>query len=140
VVVILARDAGWRFECSYDHCLSDADCGGHACGCRGGAFSYGAPYSRSATLGENTCFSGNCRVDGDCGPNGYCSPSTYVCGTAWGYHDFYCHTASDECIDDSDCDSFDGGPFAPTGPAYCAYDEVRAHWSCNRGVMKCHDS
>jgi hypothetical protein len=83
-------------ECTYDSCVHDTDCPtGDTCACHGSPYTYGE---------GNTCVQGNCRVDSDCGPGGYCSPSydTMSCGGLLGY---YCHTANDQCIDDTDCGS-----------------------------------
>jgi hypothetical protein len=123
--------------CSYDACSVDSDCGGTApCECRASA----------ADVAANRCETGSaCRVDSDCGNNGYCSPSlldelcfclstalcgsdshcyagsTEVpcsCGDSCG-HGYFCHTPSDTCIDDSDCD---GGA--------CDYDQLAQRWQC----------
>ena len=70
---------------------------------------------------------GNCHVDANCGVGGYCSPS-YTgtgCGSLGGY---YCHTPSDQCIDDTDCGS--GG-----GLSVCTYDQSVGYWMCKmRGL------
>jgi len=100
-------------RCSYDTCAHDTDCAtGHLCACHGGAY----------TNGGNSSVAGNCRIDSDCGAKGYCSPSRAVggCGGLGGY---YCHTAMDACINDSDCPS--GG-----GPEVCAYSLTSLHWQC----------
>ena len=118
----------------------DDDCGGHACGCRGGTFRVGEPYSPMALWGENTCFGGH-------SPRGrrlrrrrlLCSPSTNACGVDWGYDAFYCHTASDECIDDADCAGFDAGGGAINDPRFCAYDSAGDRWTCFRGRRGCPD-
>jgi hypothetical protein len=90
-------------KCSYDQCFSDSDCeGGVPCSCRPSP-SDNAP---------NVCATGSrCNVDSDCGPGGYCSPNP-----AWFAVEYHCHTANDQCVDDSDCDgdadlfcAFDGG-------------------------------
>jgi hypothetical protein len=62
---------------------------------------------------------GNCRVDADCGAEGYCSPSplTAICGDSLA--GYYCHTAPDLCIDDSDC-SGEG----------CVYSTTNSRWEC----------
>jgi hypothetical protein len=54
----------------------------------------------------NQCKKGNCRLDSDCGQGGYCSPAIDTCGAVLGY---YCHSASDECVNDEDCTNRDGG-------------------------------
>jgi hypothetical protein len=96
--------------CSYDECFSDTDCPAKTpCACR-----------QSATDSTaNTCVGGSqCRIDSDCGPGGYCSPSAgfgaFQCGIA-----YFCHTAADTCLNDTDC-----------GAAKCQYDRVAGHWHC----------
>jgi hypothetical protein len=66
---------------------------------------------------------GNCRVDADCGAGGYCSPAenTSSCGNLLGY---YCHTASDQCLDDTDCTG--GG----AGAQVCTYVSSAGNWQC----------
>ena len=101
--------------CTYDACEHDTDCTGGPCAC------HGSPYTGGA---GNTCVMGNCRVDSDCGAGGYCSPtySTNGCGSLGGY---YCHTAADQCIDDSDC--------AGSGLEVCAYSS--GNWQCQQQVL-----
>jgi hypothetical protein len=93
------------FFCSYDACFTDSDCpSGEPCGCRASA----------TDTAPNTCLAGSqCRVNSDCGSDGYCSPSM---GCAMAY---FCHTAADTCLDDSDCD---GG--------LCLYETTVSHWQC----------
>ena len=93
-------------QCSYDTCLSDSDCPARIpCHCR---------ISDTSTE-PNTCLTGSdCRVDSDCGPDGFCSPS--ACGP------YHCHTASDTCLDDSDC-----------FPAVCNFVPQQGHWVCGVG-------
>jgi hypothetical protein len=104
---------GCFFECSYDACFTDSDCPApEPCGCRASA----------TDSAPNTCLAGSeCRVDADCGSGGYCSPSmgpySGSCGIA-----YFCHTAVDTCLDDSDCD---GG--------LCRYDTTAGHWACADG-------
>jgi hypothetical protein len=98
--------------------LGDSDCpGGQTCAC------HGAPYTDSA---GNECVKGNCRIDADCGAKGYCSPSsrTGICGDSLG--GYYCHTAADLCIDDSDC------PQSATvvGSPGCVYSTTNSRWEC----------
>jgi len=119
--------------CSYDTCFSDSDCpSNQPCECR----------SLASDSSPNACLTeGNCRIDADCGQGGYCSPSQVnnscfcpspalcpsgtscspgpcACGDSCG-HGYFCHTAADTCIDDSDCD---GGT--------CNYDTVNHRWDC----------
>jgi len=97
-----ASDAGSFFttclrgRCSFDQCLSDADCGaGGVCAC---AADY---YGGNAAYHANVCVRGNCRVDADCGAGGYCSASHGYCGSFQG---FYCHSKADTCVDETkDC-------------------------------------
>jgi hypothetical protein len=65
--------------------------------------------------------SGNCRVDSDCA-GGYCSPSPGLCGTATGY---YCHTAKDTCVNDSDC-----GKPSTSFENLCAWSAADGRWEC----------
>jgi hypothetical protein len=107
---------GWGLRtCTYDECFTDGDCGaGSACSC-GKTVSGG----RSD---PNTCVKGNCLVDADCGGR-FCSPTidTSPCRAAPG--GFYCHTAQDTCIDDSDCAT-------SNGPQQCNFDPAQGHWLC----------
>jgi hypothetical protein len=107
--------------CTYDACTVDSDCGATAvCACREASGSYG---------GANVCITGNCRVDSDCGASAYCSPSyDNTCGPYDGVRGYYCHTADDACIDDSDCVR-DGSPFG-----YCTYHAEVAHWACSYSI------
>jgi len=97
-------------RCSYDECLSDSDCPtGIPCGCR--------PSGDSSE--PNLCLTrSHCTVDADCGPGGYCSPSELGgwCGVT-----YFCHTADDACVNDSDCAEGSGG---------CNYDASQGHWVC----------
>jgi len=94
--------------CSYDECFADADCvAGAACMCSGPA---GA---------GNRCGSPGCQVDADC-PGSWCSPTLGSCGNYGGILGYSCHTAKDECVNDTDCS---GG--------YCMYDPQVTHWICN---------
>jgi hypothetical protein len=108
--------------CSYDECLTDSDCGsGAACLCRG----------TSADNSANVCVrGGNCVVDSDCGPGGYCSPS--VEQSCLFPHLYFCHTAMDTCIDDSDCPSVDPGPRSCSILTPCAFDRQEHRWACTQ--------
>jgi hypothetical protein len=103
--------------CSYDECFTDSTCGAKTpCLCRN------SPTSNDA----NGCDpGGNCAVDSDCGPGGYCSPSESCNGAT-----YYCHTASDTCVNDADCPSVDGGALSCATFARCAYDSQTQHWAC----------
>jgi hypothetical protein len=94
-------------ECSYDTCQSDQNCGGTACLCR----------TSGSDSTANTCAQGNCAVDSDCGPSGYCSPSGLLDACGIGY---YCHTASDACVDNASCPSGQG----------CSFDPHTLAWAC----------
>jgi hypothetical protein len=109
--------------CSYDQCFSDSDCAvavllaesSHVpCACRYPSI-YGAP---------NLCLTlSNCAVDSDCGREGFCSPSSVssIGEPAFGY---FCHTPSDLCIDDTDCNL--GGNTTSS----CQYNVSNGHWFC----------
>jgi hypothetical protein len=105
-------------RCTYDECTSDTSCAlGDVCACHGSAYSDGA---------GNVCVPGNCRVDSDCGAHGYCSPTAAMgCGEATA--GYYCHTPTDQCIDDSDC----GGSLST-----CAWSSSDSRWEC-RMVAVC---
>jgi hypothetical protein len=102
--------------CDYDTCMQDTDCPtGQTCACHGSPDVGGA---------GNTCTASGCRVDTDCGTDGYCSPAynTMSCGGLLGY---FCHTASDACVDDTDCPS-------SMGPQVCTYSSTQGHWICGQ--------
>ena len=92
-------------ECTYDACRVDADCKtGGPCECR--------------TLG-NRCLAGNCRTDADCGAGGSCGQADDAgCGEQTS--SYYCRTADDACLEDSDCGK----------DARCTYLPELAHWGC----------
>lgn len=102
--------------CSYDECQNDADCAAGPCLCR----------TDDTAADYNQCLPGStCKTDADCGSCGYCSasaarsgPSCRVEAITYSYH-----TASDRCLDQSDCY---GG--------YCAYDQAPARWACGSCV------
>ncbi|HEX4447981.1 MAG TPA: hypothetical protein VH044_14635, partial [Polyangiaceae bacterium] len=106
--------------CSYDECFVDWTCGSQAtCLCR----------ASSTDNLANVCVpAGNCVVDSDCGPRGYCSPSLTSCEAEPAY---YCHTASDTCVNDSDCPSVDAGESSCPLAASCVYSAQARHWACN---------
>jgi hypothetical protein len=102
-------------HCTYDNCYEDKDCGKTVCECR------------QDGINGYFCKGGDCAVDADCGANGYCSPSwSMTCGAFSGVVGFYCHTASDECTDDSEC-------VKETVQGYCAFDSAAKHWRCGYG-------
>jgi hypothetical protein len=99
-------------SCRYDACATDTDCPtGQLCACHGSAYAGGD---------GNTCVQGNCRVDSDCGATGYCSPSAG--GGCGGLSGYYCHTANDTCVNDSDCN--------PEGAEDCQYKATDQRWEC----------
>ncbi len=117
--------------CSYDECFTDSNCGSKTpCICR----------SSSTDNSANVCdVGGNCAVDSDCGPVGYCSPSAeninpsiQAQNVCYGSFPYYCHTASDLCINDSDCNPLDAGTAttSPVPPYTCAYDTQNNRWEC----------
>jgi len=108
--------------CTYDHCFSDSDCpplgpGPGVCDCRE-TLGHGPDTVSQAS--PNYClYTNNCRVDSDCTSTGlpFCSPSADPqCGSFVG---FFCHTTSDECVDDADC-----------GLGICAWQPDKKHWAC----------
>jgi hypothetical protein len=108
-------------QCTYDECFTDSNCpSGTPCICRS------SPTDSTA----NTCEpGGDCVVDSDCGGH-YCSPSPVPeeeeCGETSPYlFPYYCHTATDTCVDDSDC-FVDGG-----GVGFCLYDPPARRWACS---------
>jgi hypothetical protein len=119
--------------CSYDECSSDPSCGARTpCVCR----------SSSTDNRANICVTAsNCAVDSDCGPCGYCSPSMETCSPTdsealvegvSGPNPYYCHTAFDLCMNDSDCGSLDAG-LSLTYTA-CAYNPQDLRWECTQLV------
>jgi hypothetical protein len=123
--------------CSYDECSTDSACGARTpCLCR----------SSSTDNSANVCdVGGNCAVDSDCGPGGYCSPSIETCystnpeavvegSNLGGPNPYYCHTASDLCINDSDCEVDAGTATGTSCPTYthCAYSVQDTRWECTQ--------
>jgi hypothetical protein len=108
-----------QWECTYDRCFSDEDCGDSVCACDGGW-----------RTGANVCLGGDCQTDADCGDGGFCSPSLSDCGDFGGVVGWYCHNCEDECVNDSDC-----GP-DPRGSGlsgYCLFSPTEGHWVCGYG-------
>lgn len=100
--------------CSYDECFEDADCPtGTLCQC-------GTPTG----IGHQ-CMTAECRVDADC-PGSWCSPTFDTCGAYTGVTAYYCHTAQDECTNDTDC-----GGTGQYGEPYCMFEPMVGHWVCN---------
>jgi hypothetical protein len=99
-------------SCTFDHCLTDADCSPtEVCAC---SSDY---YGGNTAFHGNVCVPANCHVDGDCGPVQYCSPSRGRCGSFLG---FYCHTSKDSCVDATkDCGTCGNScVYAPTAGAF----------------------
>jgi hypothetical protein len=111
--------------CWYDECYTDSDCpSGLPCLCR---------TSASDNTANLCAFGGNCVLDSDCGPGGFCSPSSYCDDwpvPGWPGFAYYCHTAADTCINDTDCAAVDAGEGCPITP-FCMYDGQAQHWTCN---------
>ncbi len=113
---------GW--QCTYDLCQADADCkGGQGlCECGGGFRS-----------DNDVCLDTGCHVDADCVPTsaacgtGFCSPSLGSCGHYGKAVGYFCHTAKDECTNDSDCAGEGQFGMAP----YCKYEPSVGHWKCS---------
>jgi hypothetical protein len=99
--------------CTYDQCFQDSDCPPKTpCLCR----------ATASDSSANVCLTGsNCAVDSDCGPNGFCSPS--ITNTCIFTH-YFCHTAQDSCINDSDCSAL---KFSA-----CMFDEQAGRWQCEQ--------
>jgi hypothetical protein len=105
--------------CTCDLCNTDENCGATGvCSCNGQSFGF----SRSNV--GNICVPSNCRVDVDCGPGGFCSPTVdFSCGSFYGLAGYYCHTANDQCTNDSDCTQGD-----------CRYSPQTGYWVCATGA------
>lgn len=105
--------------CTYDDCYADQDCAARGtakvCACRASAES----------VGPNHCVSGNCTTDADCGAF-RCSPTLGPMGHIGGIHGYFCHTASDACVDDEDCGQGSTCRYASeVGRFQCSNSEVR---------------
>ncbi|HEY1534124.1 MAG TPA: hypothetical protein VGF76_08895 [Polyangiaceae bacterium] len=116
---ILPHDEPCDTKCSYDECQTDSDCAAGPCVCR----------TSGADATNNVCLPGsNCETDSNCGNCGYCSLSATPIGhdCRVDYPTYNCHTATDECLDPTDC--------ADGGLDYCAYGASAAsgveHWAC----------
>ncbi len=107
--------------CSYDECVTDSDCAAGPCACRGSG----------TDVVANACLPGStCRTDADCGNCNYCSPSivpnpTYCASELLTYA---CHTANDECTDQSDCPADEP----------CGADTAKGPWKCGFCVQPPH--
>jgi hypothetical protein len=108
-------------QCSYDACFLDGDCGaGSLCVCGHDA--------GKETGDGHVCVPASCRTDKDCGPAGFCSPSSALCSRGSLPH-YYCHTPSDECVNDEDCPkpAKEGYGTTPTGRRY---SPEAGHFTC----------
>jgi hypothetical protein len=97
--------------CSYDQCFDDTSCGSHIpCACR----------VAGIAVQPNVCLTeSECAVDSDCGNGGFCSPSVVVGSPAPAYA-YFCHTPSDLCVDDADCDA----------NSTCQFNLAQRRWVC----------
>lgn len=105
----------YGYNCSYDECFADDDCGpGRLCMC-----GYGED-------GNHVCVQASCRTDADCTGGQLCSPTvTASCPNLSPVVGYYCHTDEDECRTDADC-------ALDTADSYCIFDGDLAHWRCSR--------
>jgi hypothetical protein len=106
-------------SCSYDECTSDSACSGaQVCECRS-----------KVESNRNLCRNGACRTDADCAGS-YCSPSALGVSSncrskiETGSFGYFCHSKTDECVDDSDCG---GGDFPAKA---CVFSTAKLHWAC----------
>jgi hypothetical protein len=137
--------------CSYDECLGDSNCeGGAPCQCRASSLSGAAntcvtgsncqvdsdcgPGSYCSPSVLSLCFCMSTALCGDSGGGCYAASGATTgpppgpgwtsipcsCGDGCG-HGFFCHTCSDTCVDDSDCD----------GGGTCNYDTLNHRWDCS---------
>lgn len=105
---------GARFDfCSYDDCAMDTDCmTNEVCRCR------------ESASDSNACVQGDCHTDADCGANGYCSPSRGFDRINLGVMGYFCHQATDTCVDDTDC-------AGDAGQGACVWVPDMSHWACS---------
>jgi hypothetical protein len=100
--------------CVYDACNVDTDCGaGRACVCGEGDKA-------------NACSSGDCSVDAECGAQ-FCSPAILLQWACVPYVAYFCHTESDECVDDNECPQTGRG-------RVCNYQRALGHWACGAPI------
>jgi hypothetical protein len=99
--------------CSFDACLSDADCAnGGVCGCS-------TDYSGgNAQYHPNICVPATCHVDSDCGAGGLCAASFGRCGT---FDSYNCASSSaPACSSTESCSySAEVGGFTCGAPVVC---------------------
>jgi hypothetical protein len=107
-------------RCSFDYCLTDADCGAQSvCVCSSDYYGGNSAYH------ANECVPADCHTDADCGATGYCVPTRGSCGSFTGFH---CMKATDPCVDAAtDCA---GCGF--TLPA-CVYSPIAGEFVCGQG-------
>jgi hypothetical protein len=102
-------------HCAYDTCTEDDVCKGGPCACHGSTY----------LSGGNVCAPGNCQTDADCGATGFCSPSLSP-NSCYSLAGYYCHTPSDQCTDDADCQNSSG--------TQCMYDVAARRWQCQQTI------
>lgn len=99
-------------RCTYDACITDADCpSGSICYCDGAG-------------DANICVVAKCRTDADCPEPSYCSPSTRFVASLQETQ-FVCRTCADECVDDRNCGADPGHR-----EQACLYLPELRHWGC----------
>jgi hypothetical protein len=95
-------------------CENDSECGSEeACACSGVVVQ-----RQSGIVGFNQCVPAQCRSSADCAGYSCAASASDICGPLDGY---YCHSDSDECFRNSDCET--------TG-SLCAYDGGMRSWRC----------
>jgi hypothetical protein len=133
--------------CSYDTCTTDSDCpSNQPCECRA---STSSAQPNACVTGGECRVDADCGAAGYCSPSligtvGSCfgpatcwpdagegSCSMYTPAAGWVNvpcscrvncgHGYFCHTPSDACIDDAECE----------GRGTCNYDTEAKHWSCS---------
>ena len=133
-----------NYGCTYDECYGDSDCAGNIpCACRSSASDSAA---NTCATASNCRVDTDCGPGGFCSPSlvgsicdciseAFCTPGEASCSETdtngvtvqvpclcsgncgRGY---FCHTAKDGCIDDSDC----------TDGRTCTYDLTSQSWMC----------
>jgi hypothetical protein len=113
--------------CSYDLCDADGDCADAGlCLCGASIGTVGA--DGTPIRDGNRCVPAACHVDSNCGSGGACSPTFGTsCGPRNGVSSYECHTPSDECTTDAQCQ--DGGI-----GGYCAFQPTLGRWACSYGI------
>lgn len=109
------------WECTYDDCFKDSDCGDNeVCSCGEDRHSNQIFGLRSD---ENKCVESNCLTDSDCGEY-FCKPNHDMCpdgeDRVIGY---FCTTEQDDCMVDSDC----------LEDSVCVFSRTGKKWFCTAG-------